>query len=383
MVFWTLAALLAAVALWRILPPLLGRGIAPRASQAEANLAIYRQKLKELKADREAGVLEDEQYQQARRELEADLAEDLQGADPAVDARSRGRWAAYVAGPLVVVLALALYLQLGTPEPPMENPLLSQSLPEDPQARAQMIESMVADLEQRLEEDPDNPQGWAMLARSYQVMERFAEAARAYARLAERVGDDPNVLADWAEAEALAAEGRMAGRPAQLLTKVLELDPEHAKALWLGGMAALQEGNRALAQQRLDRLLAQMPEDDSEALRMKEMIRRIMQEAGLEVAQATLPGPRRERIADAGAALRVRVELDPQLAARVAPDDTVFVLARAEGGPRAPLAVVRRQAGELPLELSLDDSMAMVPEMRLSSFPRVVVAALVSKSGSA
>ncbi|MDX1655251.1 MAG: c-type cytochrome biogenesis protein CcmI, partial [Candidatus Competibacteraceae bacterium] len=124
-------------------------------------------------------------------------------------------------------------------------------------------------------------------------------------------------------------------------------------------------------------------EDDSEALRMKEMIRRIMQEAGLEVAQVTLPGPRRERIADVGAALKVRVELDPRLAARVAPDDTVFVLARAEGGPRAPLAVVRRQAGELPLELSLDDSMAMVPEMRLSSFPRVVVAALVSKSGSA
>jgi cytochrome c-type biogenesis protein CcmH len=226
------------------------------------------------------------------------------------------------------------------------------------------LDTMVKRLAAHLRENPDDSAGWKLLGRAYASLERFPEAADAYARAAVRAPRDAQLLAELAEALAMARGRRLEGEPEQLIARALELEPANLKALALAGTAAFARKDYAGAAAQWEKMLPLVPADSEDARSIQ---------ASVDEAKALLTS----------VPLRGVVKLAPQLKTKTSPDDTVFIFARAAEGPPMPLAVLRKQVRDLPIAFALDDSMAMAPGMRLSGFPRVIVAARVSKSGNA
>jgi cytochrome c-type biogenesis protein CcmH len=188
------------------------------------------------------------------------------------------------------------------------------------------------------------------------------------------------LLADYADALAMAQGRRLQGEPERLVLRALEIEPDHLKALLLAGAAAMERGDHAAAVERWSRAKQVAPPDSPLASGLDEGLRQARAAAGLPADDAASAA---QGAGVPAASLQVRVTLAPALAARVQPDNTVFVFARAAEGPRAPLAIARLRAAELPATVTLDDTTAMSPQMRLSSFSLVVVEARVSRSGEA
>jgi cytochrome c-type biogenesis protein CcmH len=370
--FWVIAVLLAAGALAFVLPPLLrGRRAAPGAAVEATNVAVYRDQLRELEADLAAGTLAREQYDEARRELEARLLADVQGGAAAPRTATTGRVAAMAAGIAIPIAAVLLYLAVGNPgalAPESESHGIT---------RAQIV-NMVDRLAARMKENPEDATGWVMLGRSYSVLDRFPEAAEAYANAVKRAPPDAQLLADYADALAMAQGRRLQGEPERLIAKALAIDPRNVKALALAGTAAFENKDFQGAIVQWRKILDIVPADSDMATSIRDSIADAQQLAGGPVAAPTAPV---KPAAAAPATVSGTVRLDPALAKRVAPGDTVFIFARAAEGPRVPLAVTRREVRELPATFTLDDRMAMAPGMNLSAHGRVVVGARVSKSG--
>jgi len=372
--FWVIAVLLAVGALAFVLPPLLGRRrTAPGATNDATNVAIYRDQLRELEADLAAGTLARDQHEEARRELEARLLDDVRGSGPGPRAAKPGRLAAIAAGIAIPLVSILLYLAVGTPQA-----LLPQPAGDDGHGiTLQQIEGLVERLAARMTESPDDVTGWAMLGRSYAVLDRYPEAVSAYANAVKRSPPDAQLLADYADALAMAQGRRLQGEPERIIAQALKVDPRNAKALALAGTAAFEshDFNGAIAHWR--KILEVVPPDSDMAESIRDSIADAQALAGGTAKAQPVPGP-----AAAPGAVSGTVQLAPALAARVAPADTVFVFARAADGPRMPLAVMRKQVRELPVAFTLDDTMAMAPGTKLSDHPRVVVGARISKSGS-
>ncbi len=248
---------------------------------------------------------------------------------------------------------------------------------------AQSIEAAVTVLEQRLQSAPDDPEGWFVLARSYMFLKRYDEAVSAFESLHRLVGDDPGMLVRYADAAAMASGGRITGRPFELVQRALAVDPNQAQGLWLAGMGAAEQGDHASALGYWRRLEPLLENDAASLAEIRELMARSEQQLAETGGDAAVAGAPAIAAAAAAKSLTVSVALDDKLAPRVSPSDIVFVFARAVDGPPMPLAVVRRRAGELPLQVTLDDSMAMVPAMRLSQFEQVRVGARISRSGQA
>lgn len=392
--FLIVAALLTAGALLFVLPTLLRAAPAgpAHARHDEVNLTVLRDQLRELDADLAAGAISAAAYQGARGELERRVAEDVQpGAAPIGAATRQGK----IAGALALALpalAAALYLQIGTRAG--LDPALLNAPAQQEQGHAvtdEQIADMVQGLAKRLAEHPDDAEGWSMLARSYNAMGRFAEASSAFARLAQLLPQDANVLADYADALAMAQNKTLLGEPERLVERALAADPNNIKALALSGSGAFERRDFARAVVQWEKILALVAPDSEIARSTAGSIEQARALAGgsaapaqaapaapvqaAPAAQAAAPG--------AGPATAGTVELDPALRAKVADSDTVFIYARAAQGPRFPLAVLRKQVKDLPLRFALDDTMSMVPNAKLSNFPQVVVGARISKSGDA
>lgn len=280
--FWIFAGLLIAIALCYVLPPLLGRVEQTDDGRERANVSIYQDGFAELDRDLRDGVLDKEQYEQGRLELQRGLLEDVASAqekdgatEPAAASARSGRETPIVLGTAIPLLAVLLYFQIGTPQAlaPGQPALSSgQEEAEDaPPARAggaptqQEIEKRVANLATRLKENPNDAQGWAMLGRSYQSFKRYREASDAYARAAELVGNDAQLWADYAEALALANGAQLQGQPLILINKALQIDPDNEAALWLAGNAAFQARDFLMAVSHWERLEKLLPEGSEAA----------------------------------------------------------------------------------------------------------------------
>jgi cytochrome c-type biogenesis protein CcmH len=245
-----------------------------------------------------------------------------------------------------------------------------------------MVESLAAKVRDR----PDDAQGWALLARSMAALGRFKESADAYEHLLPLVPRDAQLLADYADALGMAQGRTLAGRPYELVKEALAIDPSHRKALALAGTAAMDENDFATALDHWQALAAQLPAGSDD----ERQVRAVIGEIRLKAAAAgkILPA---ERVAKAPAAapgpvpgsLSGSVSVAPQVAALVSNAATLFIFARAEGGSRMPLAVLRRSASELPMSFALDDSMAMTPATKISGAAAVRVEARISPSGNA
>ena len=372
--FWVIAVVLAAGALAFVLPPLLGRRrTAPGAANDATNVAVYRDQLRELEADLAAGTLARDQYEEARRELEARLLDDVRGSGPGARAAKPGRMAAIAAGIAIPFVSILLYLAVGTPQA-----LLPQPAGDDGHGiTLQQIEGLVERLAARMTESPDDVTGWAMLGRSYAVLDRYPEAVSAYANAVKRSPPDAQLLADYADALAMAQDRRLQGEPERIIAQALKVDPKNVKALALAGTAAFENHDFKGAIAHWRKILEVVPPDSDMAESIRDSIADAQKLGGGAVTAKPAPGR-----ASAPGAVSGTVQLAPALAARVAPAHTVFVFARAADGPRMPLAVMRKQVRELPAAFTLDDTMAMAPGTKLSDHPRVVVGARISKSGS-
>jgi cytochrome c-type biogenesis protein CcmH len=375
------AVVMTALALVWLLPALLRRPRAPVTAAAESNLAILRDQVAELERDAANGLVAPEQLASAREDLERSALEDAEAAAPVVDAGvSRG--IAIVLAVAVPLLAGSLYWVIGNPEAITLAPTAAAVT----QPSAEQIEGMVKKLEARLLQSPEDGGGWAMLGRSYLVMQRYEDSARAYARATALITDDAALFADYADAAAMAQGRRIEGKPLQLIEQALQLDPMQWKALAMAGSAAFERKDFAKAVGYWERL-RKLPDLAPEFIRTVDSnIAEARQQAGGKLAAvpptvAAKPAPGKP--AATAASVSGTVKLDAALAAKAAPTDTVFVFARAAQGPKVPLAVMRRQVRDLPFQFTLDDSMAMASEMKLSKFQDVIVGARISKSANA
>ena len=389
MLFWVYAALLAAVALAFVLAPLLrGRAasVAP-VSRAASNLTVFRDQLAELDADLAAGSIGREQWEAARGDLQRGVLEDVgaPAASAAAPAR-RSRTAAIAIGIALPVASVLLYLGLGNPQglnPRTEN--AEQGAPH--QLSQAQIESMAARLAARLESAPDDGEGWIMLARTYGALGRLAEAAGAYEKAEAKFPQSAQLLADYADSLAMAQGQNLQGKPEALIRRALQADGDNLKALALAGTVEFEKRDFAKAIEYWRRMLALLPPDSEMLESVRASIKEAQDKQGgapkSSIAQEQQGGAPKSPAAVAKAAsLSGTVKLAPALAARAAPDDTVFVLARPAQGSRMPLAAVRVKVKDLPLAFSFDDSMAMSASSKLSDFSEVVVAARVSKSAN-
>ena len=355
--FWGASALLAAVALFLVMRPLLRRRAAARVSRRALNIAVYRDQLRELEADLRAGTLAQADYERARRELEARLLEDVENQVEEAEPGRGGRAMMILTGISIPVLALAVYLVVGNPG--AIDPQVAHGI------TARQVEAMVERLGTRLKDHPDDVEGWKLLGRSYSVLGRFQEAAHAYAKAAARAPRDAQLLADFADALGMAQGQRLAGDPEKLIARALEIDPGNLKALALAGTAAFERKDFKSAAAYWERMLPLVAAESEDA----RSIRSNVQEA--------------RSLAGSTQVLKGTISLSSKLKQKASPDDAVFIFARAAEGPPMPLAVLRKQVRDLPVAFSLDDSMAMAPGLKLSGFSRVVVGARISRSGSA
>jgi len=370
------AAVLVGVALLLLLPPLFRGGRKQAAvpadadaGQAETALVVLREQLADLEAEHAAGRMDEATYRRSRDELERRaLDEGEAGASTLVAAPSR-YWAVVVAIG-VPVMAAAVYLILGNPAG-----LDPRQIAGEQQFDPQQIAGMVNTLAERMEKEPDNVEGWSMLARSYVVLEDYAKAAAAYAHVAERVKDDPDLLADWADVVA-ARDRSVAGEAEQIAKRALELDPGHPKSRLLAGTAAYQRGDYAGASAHWERILATVPPGDPVIASLLEGINDARAKGGLP----PLSAPAAPAAAGQGElSLSGRLALAPALADKVKADDVVFVFVRGEAGG-APLAALRFTAGELPRDFSFSGVPRMAGDSPVP--PKVTLAARVAKSGN-
>lgn len=389
--FWIIAALLIAAALLFVLPPLIGQrrqedaGLSP----TEVNITVYRDQLHELDSELAAGTLDETQYRSAKTDLEGRVIEDAKLVSETLPEHApmpvTSRIPVYAVALLLPLIAVSIYLVNGTPaglEPEAVAPeeIAANGAPHP--TSPEQIQAMVAGLEQRLVEKPDDPDGWAVLARSYAALQRYEESSMAYARAIELKPDSAQLLADYADTLAMANNRSLQGAPEKVIQQALKVDPHNIKALALAGTVEYERKNYAGALKHWQRILDLVPPDTPIANSVAASVKEVQQLAGIAPEAGEQPG--QQQPAAAQATVSGSVALAPALKDKVAPGDTVFIFARNPGAGRSPpLAILRKSVADLPISFTLDDSMAMAPQFRLSTAAKVIVGARISKSGNA
>ncbi len=387
--FWALFLLFIAVALAFVLPPLLRRDVrSGQVDRKKANVAIYYDQLAELKADLDSCELDAAQYEDVRREIEKRLSEDVPLEPAPVAAAQAGRWLGLVLAGAIPVLAIALYVGLGNPE------VLLMSRADAPAAAEQGQHDaapMIAALEAKLKAKPDDAAGWYMLARSYASIGKYDESARAFEKAVALFPDDARLLADYADALAMAQGQNLQGKPLELINKALKLNANDEKALNLAASAAYQNKDFAQAASYWRRLLKVLPPDADIAKDITAAIEEADKLAaslgGLDnlskLSEKGDAGKRAEQPQQGVVAISGTVTVSKELIAKVSPSDRVFIFAQAPQGPKMPIASVKIDSSQLPYRFTLDDAVSMSPNDKLSNHAEVMISARVSKSGQA
>lgn len=398
--FIAIAAVMVVIALAWLLWPLLRTGQRAAVERHVANATIYRDQFADLDADLKRGSISEVQYKEAKAELERRLLDEARAEAAPAPSSQGGRAPAVVIALSVPVLAGLLYWKLGAPDAfsPLATPIESAH-----QLTAGQVEEMVQQLSARLQREPDNAEGWAILARTYYTMRKFPEAAAAYERLIKLVPDDADLLADYADALAMSQGRDLSGKPMELVQAALKVDPNQWKALAMAGTAAFDRKDYKAAVAYWERLRDSQEPDSPIVKSIAASIDEARRLGGMPPGVAAASAPQKAAPASPMAAapkaeaptseagkgataatvttVGGTVNLSDAMKAKVAPTDTVFIFARAAEGSRMPLALTQMKVSELPAKFTLDDTMAMSQDMKLSSVPMIVVGARVSRSG--
>jgi len=390
-IFWIAAVACVVVALAFVLPALLrAQGGAGKAGRRDVNIAVYRDQMKELEADRANGLLSDAQFQSAKLELEARLADDALTLDEAPEpGRVSSRKLGYTLGSVLPVAAFGLYFWLGNPVSLIAIAEAQTGSADSAMAGAQAehdFMKLIRQVEEKTRANPDDGRAWAMLARSYAAMEQWPKALPAYEKAIKLLPQDASVLSGYAEVLAITSNRVLTGKPMELVKSALAIDPEDLKGLELAGINAYQEQNFAQAGAYFERLHALLPPQSPYAqdiLAAQQEAERLVHAGtpGLDkLANSPPAGDKAASIAP-GATIKGSVDIVPALKSRLTATDVLFLFAR-PGQRGAPVAAIRVSASQFPLEFELDDSMAMNPVNILSQHKQVMLVARVSKSGN-
>jgi cytochrome c-type biogenesis protein CcmH len=396
--FWVVAGIFIVAALLFILPTLLrNKGSDTGVARDSTNVSIYQDQISELDNDLRNDILNQEQYNQSKYELQQRMMLDMPEESSVSVAKINSKRS--VATPVVLVLlipvlAISLYLLLGNtkallPQPAVEQmELLDGALTSEDDGH-QEISSMVDNLVKRLEKEPNDLEGWNMLGRTYAIMGRFNEARDIYAKLLAKSPDNPEALVNYADVFAMTQDGSLMGKPVELINKALSIDPKNPKALALAGTAKFEQGEFKQAAVYWEELLAIIPAESKLAQSVSGSIRQAKSLASNNQGDVLITkqkSPESDKnIANKSLSQTISgvVNISPALSAKTSPGDTLYIYARAKSGPKMPLAIVRLQAKDLPAKFTLKDGMGMNPNMKLTSFPEVIISARVTKSGKA
>lgn len=390
------------VALAFVLVPLLR----PRPTTASpitdesSNITIFRAHKRELDDDLARGLITAVERDLAVAELGtrvvAEVPEPVSSPRPTDSSSEKHSWiVAMCLAMLIPVGAILAYLALGTPQAIGVTKIaaVSSAGPADANAEPPLsdkqIVAMVDSLAKKMNEQPGDPKGWILLARSQNALGRYPEAAEAYERAMTLLPGDAQVLADYADVLVMTQEGRFDGKPYQLIQQALKLDGNNLKVLALAGTAEMRLGNRAGSLKHWQKLKTLVAKDSNDYREVEAIIAEVSGKPATRVPPQAVQPP--ASVANVSSTVSGSVTIAPELTAKIAPGDILFVLARAAGAvgantptPRMPLAVLRIPAPQTwPYLFSLTDAMAMAPGMNLSSFPEVVIEARISKSGGA
>jgi len=380
--FWIIVSLLMLLALAFLLVPLFRfKDEAEQNDRQQQNIDIAQEKKTILDEQLSSQQLDQDSYEKALVDLETSLAIDLEKSSK-TSSNLQGKWLTVLFIPLICILSIVLYFQLGEYQV-ITNPELAakreasppRQLADNPGSLSEMIEIV----KKRLREKPEDANGWFVLGKTYMSMQRFDDAVTAYQRTYELVPEEYSVMLSLADALAMQKDGNMLGEPEKLVKQALEKAPNDSTGLWLAGLAAEQGKRYREAYEYWTRLLPLIKEDPNSTAEVKNLLSNLIRrnpELEALVVETAITKP-----VD-GPVLQLVVDLDSQFKTDVNQDALVFIYAKALKGPPMPLAARRMKVSDLPVEISLTDSDAMLPQMKLSGFEQVVVGARVSFSGN-
>jgi cytochrome c-type biogenesis protein CcmH len=362
-----------------------------------------KQKLDQLKQLHANGTLPDASFEEGKTVLERQILDLVLAGAPVAAAPQAAAKVNASAAPapagkppalllaglavLIVAVAGAGYLWKSTPPPQAQGEgeqaqmTSADGKPAPHSTTSEQIVAMTEKLAERLKQKPDDVEGWSMLARSYSVLGRHADALKAYEKASNLRKDDPTLLADYADSLAVNNNSNLEGEPMKMIQRALKLDPKNLKALYLAGTYDFNKKDYAGAVKMWEKLAESGPPGNVFVNQVEPAIAEARSLAGLPPAAKPLDSA--PMAAASGASVSGTVTLSAALAKQAQPEDTVFVFARAVEGSRMPLAILRKQVKDLPITFNLNDSMAMSPASALSSQTKVIVGARVSKSGNA
>lgn len=385
--FWVFAVVMVVVALIFLLRSLRHDSNQHDIDRTAQNVSIAKERLNELKLEFEQGAITQAQYEQTQQEMEQSLLNDVEQLPSdnikQTDSQSYNRIAQFVLIVTVPVLAIALYALLGQPDliSGVKQQTAAGHASSNGESNVGSVEDMLDKLAARLKEEPNNAEGWFMLARSYMSLKRYKEAVDALEKTNQLVPDNPVIMLRYADALTMLRGGQISGKPFELIKRAVEIKPDDPTGLWLIGMGYEEQGAYKKAISYWNILLPLLPDEQSKA-EVNKLINQAKRKGGIKTADIAEPLITKKENKP-NSSVTVTVSIDKNILKEASANDVVFIFARALQGPPMPLAVVRKQVKDLPIEVTLDDSMAMMPTMKLSSFKKVQIVARISKSGIA
>ena len=402
--FWLLMILMLLLAIGLLVYPLLRTRENTSIAYKDSNLKINDEKIKELDIDLQEGRIDQDFYKLAREELDRELLIDIPLESQQTAALhytgsiKRHPALALIIAVFVPMMALLLYLELGMHSASEESFIAEQSQPQSQEKEMPSVEEMTRNLEAKIEKEGGTVQEWTMLGRAQKYLGKYELAAKAFAVALEKDSGNAQLMLESAEMSALTNQQMFTAEARDLVLKAYAIEPGNPNALWFAGVAEYQHGNYRQAIEHLTTLLplAAGEEDVMNSIisivtKSREQLIAAGEEVpelsallGIEAKAAVVAQPDDQTVAVAsGTRLQVAVDISADVREKFTANDVVFVYAKAKQGPRMPLAAQRMTLAELPAEIILDDSMAMVEGMNLSAFEQLVVSARVTKSGSA
>jgi cytochrome c-type biogenesis protein CcmH len=362
----------------------------PKSSETPADsesLKLLREQFAELESDYAAGRVGKLEYAETKAELERRVLEEADaGQGGSATGSRKGLYAAFASAVLIPVCSFMMYLQFGTPQAFDPEFLQAQKSAEHQggHSDADMM-AQIQRLEQRLRENPDNVDGWLMLARTHGAFKNFAKSSAAYEQVDRLMPGNAVILSDWADMLA-AASGSLSGKPLELIERALKADPTYWKALALMGTYCYDTKDYAGAVKHWSKMREGTEPGSQEWNSITENIEQARNLGGIKAPaeEAQLKqAAKRAAAAAREAAVEGEVSLSPELAARVQPDDIVFVFARPVTGSKMPVAFLRFKASELPRAFRLDSSSQMAMGVKtLADVNQVLIEARISRSGN-
>jgi cytochrome c-type biogenesis protein CcmH len=339
--------------------------------------------LKELSEDHRVGNLSEEQYELSKLEIEKRVLEEVSKEPQTMTVSGRyAKIASLVAVVLIPVSAVYLYGVIGSPEGQDVAAFVNSQSESFDQADLQSLADKVI---KHIEENPEDTQAWGMLARTYQAMHKFDEAANAWERAYQINPNDPAILVDYAEARGLTVGGDLSGEPTELINQALEIDPDHGKGLALGGTAAFGAGRYQLAIDRWTRLMkanlgdAQLMETLQSGIAEAKIRLVQMEKSSVSEGVSSVETTSEEVATIVSGVVRISDSLRGSIGAQ----DVVFIYTRSSEGPPMPIAAMRIPVNQLPYSFAFDDSFSLMPNRKLSDFSEFLIGARISKSGNA